>query len=436
MPARAAGRLRACWLGLALVTSASPARAQLFGNPLLQSELPSDYDRGRNVSVLDRPRPEYEAPGVISGPVTLRPRLRAATGFTSNVNGNDDFRRADAFVTVSPELTASTAALIDDVTLSAGGDFVRYLDTPGRNQSGYFAAASARQRVGRSLGLFGSAAVRRYYEQNIATGTPADAAEPVPVQLAVANLRAERTAARWQFTAMGEVRSLNYGDVRTLDGGRVDQDNRDRREWLGAARASYAWTPEMSLFAEGAATRIDYAKPLFAGFDNRDATQFRLLGGVNLDIGALVRGRFGLGYVHRDFSSARYDDFGGLVADARLQFFPSTLTNVTLSLRRLAGESAIVTAPGYFGNGVRLEVDHELNRNLLLNASIDYEADRYRQSSRRDDAAVASAGARYFVSPMLGLGVQASYLRRRSRGEAALPALGDARLLLSMVVQK
>ena len=421
---------------LGLFVPLAPAHAQLFGNPLLQSEIPSDYDLGRNTSVLDRPRPEYEARGVPVGPVTVRPRVGGAIGFTSNVNGTNAQRRADAFVTLSPQLTIETDALNDGIVLGGGADLQRYVRTPSRNQDSYFLTASAHQKVGRDTNVSAAADVRRFYEQNISTGVPSDAVEPVPIDFLRGNLRVQRVVGRWQLTGMGEARRLNYGDVRTKGGGIADQDFRDRDELLLGGRISYAATPETSAFVEVSGTRFNYSRQSSNGTLSRDAGQLLILGGVNLDIGALIRGRLGVGYVQRNYDAAFYRDLHGPVVDARLQFFPSKITTVTLSARRLSGESTISTSPGYFGSGVRLEADHELRRNLLLNASLDYERDRYLQSTRRDAAFTASGGARYFVSRTLGFGAQASYLRRRSNGEFSVPEFDEGRLLFTIVVQR
>ena len=204
---------------LSVLAAASPAHAQLFGDPLLQSKVPAEYDRGHNTSVLDRPRPEYEAPGLPLGPFTVHPELHTELGYSTNVNGTNELRRSDAFVTLMPQAYGGTDALIDSLSVGFGAQFLRYAQASARNENGYFATVSGSDQIGRDLTVFGNADLRRYYEQSNSTGQPADAVEPVPITLARFNLRVERKIGRWAVSAVGESLSIDFTDVDASGGG-------------------------------------------------------------------------------------------------------------------------------------------------------------------------------------------------------------------------
>ena len=419
-----------------LLALSAEARAQMFGDALLQSQLPGDFDRGRNIGVLDRWRPEYEARGIPVGPFTVKPLLRSSAGYSSNVTGSNEQPRDDAIFTVAPEVFANIDDADVNMSLGAGAEFRRFLRSKERNQDGYFVASALRYSVLQDWKLLGGADLRRTYEQNVSTGVPADAIEPVPITSAHAQLGVQWQVGRVRLTILGDFLRLDYGDVRLQNGGVSDQSYRDRTEWLGGGRVAYEFSPETSVFLEMDAKKVDYVEAEFAGQDNRDATQLRVLGGANLDVGALVRGRFAVGYSSRNYRSPLYDSLNGFVADARLQFFPSQISTVTLSGRRLIGESAILSSPGYFGTTLKLALDHEVRRNLLLNASAEYAGERYSLSDRRDKAAVASGGGRYTLSPGVGFGLQLTYTHRRSAGADSVPDFDEAQIVASLVLQR
>jgi hypothetical protein len=74
------------------------------------------------------------------------------------------------------------------------------------------------------------------------------------------------------------------------------------------------------------------------------------------------------------------------------------------------------TGTGYRTSTVTMNVDHELLRNLLINANAGYENDAFQKITRNDNVFHAGAGVKYLVNRNLYLGVSNAYQQRSSRG--------------------
>ena len=98
--------LRYLVLGPALGALLAPAAAsaQQSGEPLLDTTLPPTYDRGRNVSVMDRERPELDPIGIHLGGFTALPSVQFGLGETDNALLTQTERKHDGFVTVKPRV--------------------------------------------------------------------------------------------------------------------------------------------------------------------------------------------------------------------------------------------------------------------------------------------------------------------------------------------
>src|SRR5215203_1932113 len=78
-----------------------PARAELVSG-FLESEIPWEVDRGGNVGVLDRQRPELASRGIHLGGFKLNPSLSIATGYNSNVYGQTGTKTGDFYANIVP----------------------------------------------------------------------------------------------------------------------------------------------------------------------------------------------------------------------------------------------------------------------------------------------------------------------------------------------
>ena len=78
MGGKSLGSYRSLILGQAFGALMLPfaAQAQQSGDPLLDVTIDPTYDRGRNISVMDRKHPEFEAIGINLGGFTALPSIQ------------------------------------------------------------------------------------------------------------------------------------------------------------------------------------------------------------------------------------------------------------------------------------------------------------------------------------------------------------------------
>lgn len=421
-------------LATALI-DAGQAQAQLT-IPVLQPVIPFNYSRGRNVSVADRDRPEYQAVGVDAGGFTIFPRLDLGIGFTDNVFETNLEKRSSAFVSITPTVKALSNWSRDSLQAEAGGDLRRYTSYSVRNQSGWHVSSTGRLDVGSDSSISATGATRREYETRFSGSTTADVASAVPYQISIGQLSGTTNMGRVRLIGVADFSNVAFSPITRLDGTTLGQRFRNRNVWTGSGQADYALTPDVSLFGKVSYTDTNYYTGLAVGPNDRSSRQIQGLAGISLDISALVRGSFGIGYTDRDYHSPLYGRVSGLSLESRVEFFPSQLTTVTVAARRAIEDSQIVGSGGFFNTGAGVRIDHEFLRNLIANIGVDYEKDDYRGIDATARIFAVNAGAHYLLSRSFGFAATVSYGQRHSSGVTTGPVFNETTAMLSFFVQK
>lgn len=201
-------------------------------------------------------------------------------------------------------------------------------------------------------------------------------------------------------------------------------------------QVEYAVSPSLAVYGQLAYADTRYDRGLLNGLPNRDSDAWRLIGGVNFDLSAFMRGTLGFGYVRRNYRSPIYDDVGGLSVEARVEYFPTQLTTVTLHARRLLDDSNIGGTGAYFDNQLALRVDHELRTNVLLNAGAAIARQDYIGSRIHSDIARLDTGARYLISRELQLQGNIGYAVRSDNQLVGLGTVRELSAEIGVVVQR
>jgi hypothetical protein len=387
--------------------------AQLQGS-LLGSEYAPPADRGRNTSVLERERPEYEARGIREGSFLIFPRIVIGGGYSDNVYGLTTNEQDDAFLAVDPSVSVESQWGRHALTFQGGGRFRRFAEETPKNETGFNAAANGRLDIDRATTFNAGASIQKLYEQRASGSFPVDALASVPFY---------RTSGFGRLTRQGgpirgilgiDYDRLSFKNVRAIGGGTLVQRDRNRDVIRATGRADYALTPDISAFGQLSYATVEYERPLANGLANRDGKEGRVSAGVSFDLTALIRGEVGVGYIRRAFDSGLYPDIGGVAAEARVEYFVTPLTTLSAVGRRYIEDSNILGSGGFYANVISAGVDHELLRNLLLNGRVEYESDDFQGIVRKDGIFSVSGGARYFMNRNVGVGIDAGYIDRRS----------------------
>jgi hypothetical protein len=420
----------------AVAALAAPQAHAQSDSLLIPASLPDDFDRGGNVSVAERPRPDYDPLGIPVGSLTVFPSVQAGVGYSDNVFLTDDDQRGDVYAYVAPSVRAISDWSRHAVQLRASAQLRRFAEETLRNETTYSLGALGRYDLGTAYSVTGEAQYAKLFESPLSGEIDADGTALSRYRRALFALRGEYHVGQVRAIAAVDHTTLDFQPIRFPNGTTRSQQDRDRTIDRVTGQLQYALTPSAAVYGQVSYGETDYWRALSPGVPNRDSHGVRVLGGLNLDLAGFLRGIIGVGYVWRNYEANRYRDVDGLSVEAKLEYFLSPLTTFTLSGRRVIEDSSLGASEAFFDNRLSLRADHELLRNLILNAQVDYAHQDYIGSSRNSDVYRFSGGARYFSSNRLGLDFQLSYGGRETGGTGLRQPFNEFRVQAGIVLQR
>ena len=429
--------------GAALVASSPAAQAQTIinvGDNFVQPDLPLTFDRGQNTGVLDRERPEYEAHGIPLGGFVLHPRIEGDVGYTDNVY-ETTAKTGAAYAELKPSVQITSNWPRNELGLDGGVDVIRFASQTRRNQFNWHVNGDGRYEFGQGFSVSAQAGTSHNTEPATSAAYPTAAAQASQYQATTVQIAPAYVFGRVKLQAAYDFTAYSFDPYVTFAGTTVDQSNRDSTTNGGSGRAEYALSPATSVFVQGGYDHTSYSHLLLPGVPNRDSIDYRVLGGLSFDVAKLVRGAFAVGYMQRDYTdTALYGSIGGLSAEGRIDWFVDTLTTFTLSGRRVIEDAPFVNGTsyvsGFVNSSIALRADHEILRNLLIDAQVAYEHDAFKGVNETVDIVRLSGGARYLLSRSVGLGLTLSHDARATSGALNLATYTETRAMFSLVLQK
>lgn len=434
----ARANLRLSWLlALGVAVTSQSVQAQSTSGSLAQAQSQAGdlFARDRGVGVRERPRPEYEALGVPVGTFTAYPSVQFDAESNDNIFATATRAQDDWIVHIKPEVALESGWSRHFLGLFARADIARYQDFDGENFENWTVGANGRLDFTRASNLAFGVDYGSLTEPRTSSNAPASTREPVAYDLSSAYAAFTNVQGRTRLSARGDVRTFDYQDGTTLAGVIVNQDDRDRTITSLTGRGDYAISPATALFVQATVNKRDYDTATSVLLPARDSDGYELLAGANFELGAVARGELAVGYISQEFDAAVYDKIDGFGARAQLEWFPTQLTTLTATASRTIEDAGIAGAGGYLSTTVGGRIDHELLRNVLLNADISLSSDEYEGIDRTDDRLQYSVGGTYLVNRNVGLSVAASHFEQTSDGRAGGVDFDVNRLTLTLVAQ-
>lgn len=411
-------RLAAVTSVLLSLNIAAPAWAQAE-SILVQPALPDDFDRGRNVAVLQRARPDYDPIGIRTGSFEFFPQVTVAGGYSTNIYYARTDKVDAPYVSVNPAFRLESDWSRHAIKMRGDLQIQRFISESPRNQTPWSLGALGSLEIGGSTRITPEVQAGRLYENAFSGETSSDRAVLSNYLRLYSGVRGEYTSGQAKLTAAVDRTDYEFSDIETVSGTVFDQSDRDRDITRLTGQVQYAFTPSLSVYGQAGYIETDYDRSLLTGEPNRDSKGYRLIGGFNFDMSGLMRGTVGVGYVRRDFDSALYRDVSGFSVEGRLEYFPSELTTFTLGARRAIEDSNISTTSAFFDNRALLQVDHEFLTNLIVSASGEYARQDYVDTPLKVDVYRIGMNANYLSSNTLSFNFRLGYTAR-SVNESAL----------------
>ena len=378
-------------------------------------------------TVRDRPRPNYDPRGLRAGSFLIFPSLTLRQAYDSNVFATPEDEEGDFITSISPEIAAESQWSNHALNFRAGGEQGVYAENSDENYLDWNIGVDGRLDVTRDTNIFAGASWNNEHEQR---GSPDDVNGEEPAEFDVANLTlgGEHRFNRLSLRLTNTYDRFDYDDVAAGDGGQIDNDDRDRDVYQSTLRAAYEIQPGFAAFVEGSYNIRDYDEDQTDSPDapdavNRDSDGWGVSVGSAFDLTGITFGEASIGYRQQTFDDPQLDDVSGISANASLTSNVTQLTSITLNLQSSVDETTVgqdnEAASGSFSRGINLRVDHELLRNLLLNAEVGFVNRDYEGVDRMDNTIQAGLGADYLMNRYLNFGLGYDFETRDSDAAAA-----------------
>jgi hypothetical protein len=376
-----------------------------------KAALPDEVPRG--ATVMDRPRPDYDAAGVRLGSFLLYPGLAVQESYNSNIYATQNNRQDDFITTIAPSIDLRSNWNNHALRMHADTALARYADHQSEDYTDYTLLTDGRVDVLRDLRLFGGAGLARRHE---ARSSPDNQGGTEPTEYTVysANAAIEKVFNRMSVRLDGKGERYVFSNVQNSSGGTIDQSGRDRNQGEVSLRTGYELAPLRVVYLQGSVNSREYDNTRDAGGYARSSDGYAFVAGAEYDLTGITSLDIFAGYRQQDYDDARLKNMAGWMAGATLTWNITRLTTVTAGLTRDIEETTLAGASGYFATRTELRVDHELLRNLLLNARVGYEQDDFEGIGREDDYVSAGLGAKYLISRNFALSGGYGYRQRDS----------------------
>lgn len=368
----------------------------------------------RLVSVQERARPGYDPIGIRAGSFMILPTLTVGGRYNDNIYATDTNEIDDFITTVDASVSVESQWSNHALNFSAGLSQDFYASNSDEDRLNWNVGADGRIDVTRDTKLNLAASFARRHEDRGDPNAVASALEPTEYDLTTLSASIDQRFNRITANVGIEYTKYNYKDVPSVLGGSIDQDGRDREEYVENLRLGYDVSPDTNIYVEGKLNQRDYRlQPPFVAFD-RNSDGYSAAVGSEFKLTRLIQGGLYVGYQKQEYDSALFQSIDGIGYGANIDWFVTPLTTVNLDAGATIEESTTPGVPGFMRNSVALRVDHELLRNIVLTARGSYASDDYKGSTRKDDIFGAGLGVKYLMGRNIEVGLNYDLTNRDS----------------------
>lgn len=342
-----------------------------------------DYDQ--DVSVRNRPRPEYDPMGMRLGGFDLNAQLDLSVTSTDNLFADvDALAEDDIYFDVSPYARLASHWSRHAVGVEAGANFRMHEEFSSEDAETYFTRGFGRLDIGSNSSLTGNLGFAHVVEPRTDPDSPLPPFEPVEYDRTDASLTAQHRFNRFRLAGTVARSEYEFDDA-------FQAAFRDNEVTLFRGRVEAEVTPRIGVLLQAETDERDYADPTLSS-----EGQTYLVGAV-VHFTDLMRGEVAVGQFERDYDSGATVD--GTAVSANLEWYITRLTTLSFNARRNSEEviGGTTLAP-YVATSYGARVDHELLRNVILTAGVQAGTREYETIDRDDDFVYADAGVDYLVN--------------------------------------
>lgn len=373
----------------------------------------------RGQSVTERARPGYDAAGIRAGGFMVYPSVSLTGSYDDNIYATPTNETDDFITTLAANLAVNSTWSRHALNLNARVSQDFYADNSDEDRLNWQLGGDGRVDVTSQTALTGSLAYAQLHEDRGDPSSPAAADEPIEYNLFTGSAAISQDFARMTATLGGEYRNYDYDDGTTTAGANIDQDFRDRDEYIERLRLAYNLSPDTNVYVEGQMDQREYDQQPPAVAFTRDSEGWQVVVGSEFRLTNLAQGGAYIGYQEREYDAAGFADTDGIAYGANVDWFVTPLTTVTFRADQSVEETTVGGASGYDRQIFGIDVDHELMRNVILSGGASYGNNDFNQSVREDDLIGAHAGISYLLNRNFDIGLRYTFEDRDSNIAAA-----------------
>ena len=387
-----------------------------FAVPFAPPHLMAQTDN-RTTTVLGRDRPELNPIGLRISGFVLSPSISVGTSFNDNIFATQNDEKSDLVTTISPAVLIASDWNQHSLRLSGEGTLTRYATNDVEDHETFNLTADGRLDVYKDMNVSGALGYQLGSEER---GSVDDAGGLNPTEFTIGTLAGDifnkwnRLSAR----AGGRYQAYDFDDVATTTGS-INNDDRDRAEYVLDARIGYEIQSEYEAFVQLIWTMVDYESALDDNGLNRDSDGYEIRVGTRIDLTGLLFGDVFIGYVNRDYDDAALRTVDKVVGGVDLTWNITPLTTIKGGFGRQISETTLATASGSISTKLQASVDHELLRNVIISAVTSVSTDDFEGSTREDDNLRAGIGAKYLLNRNFSILLNYDHLKRDSNASGA-----------------
>lgn len=376
-----------------LATGTLLAAAALLTVGAAEAQTTGQTKAKRNETVVTRARPEVDPLGIRLGTFLLLPKITLEETYDDNIYAVEDKETDDFITSIRPEVALKSDWSNHALNFAAGLDQGLYFSNDEADYTDWFTKLDGRLDVTRDINVQAGAGFQRTHE---APDDPNFGGSEYPEYFykTDAFLKYNQRFGRFRTTVDGTFARLDYENAK----GGVQNQDRDINVVQGGVRVGYELQPQYEAFVRASGNRRMYDTQPDDQGRRRDSAGYAIVTGVTLDLTGVLFGDVFVGYREQFYDSGDEDDFAGPTFGVSLNWNVTPLTTITAGIEQTVQETTDNNASAYVLTVGSLSVDHELLRNLLLNANVSVGEEDYEGISQTDMIYTAGVGIRYLMN--------------------------------------
>lgn len=355
-----------------------------------------------NLTVRERPRPEYDPIGARAGSFRILPELTITGAYSDNVESADKGdEKSDFITTFRPVIELASDWSRHALAFELGSEIALHAKENNNDYEDFFLLSRGTLDISRQTNVEGNVGVAYLHEDQADINND----EVEPFYAFDGGLALSQQFNRITMTLSGDAERVEF------DNG--DKDDENRNEYNALLRGAYEISPRLDVFAEGRYNLLKYDEDQQDTGDDQDSDGYEGRLGAGLDLTSVLFGEAFFGYRVQNFDEGN-DDESGISFGADLNWNISQLTSIGLSARRDFEPSNQAGANSNFQTSLGLNVAHEVLRNMIVEGSAVYANDDFRGDARNDDTYNLGVGATYWLNRNASLNAGYDFSTRNS----------------------